>query len=58
MKNADRETAKDATERAMQSVITDNMEFYKQYVDSPSFRLWLFGVIFNGTYKREEVRPQ
>jgi type I restriction enzyme R subunit len=56
MKNADREAAKDegkdATERAMQSVMTDSMELYKQYADNPSFRLWLIDMIFNGTYKR------
>jgi len=61
MKNADRETAKDegkdATERAMQSFMTDSMELYKQYADNPSFRFWLIDMIFNGTYKHEEVRP-
>ncbi|GBU27314.1 DEAD/DEAH box helicase [Treponema sp. R8-4-B8] len=62
MKNADREAAKDegkdATERAMQSFMTDSMELYKQYADNPSFRLWLIDMIFNGTYKREENRIQ
>jgi len=61
MKNADHDTAKDegkdATERAMQSFMTDSMELYKQYADNPSFRLWLIDMIFNGTYKREENRP-
>ncbi|MDR0312557.1 MAG: DEAD/DEAH box helicase family protein [Treponema sp.] len=56
MKNADRESAKDegkdATERAMQSFMTDSMELYKQYADNLSFRLWLIDFIFNGTYKR------
>ncbi len=56
MKNADLDTAKDegkdATERAMQSFMTDSMELYKQYADNPSFRLWLIDMIFNGTYKR------
>jgi len=56
MKNADREAAKDegkdATERAMQSFMTDSMELYKQYADNPSFRFWLIDMIFNGTYKR------
>jgi len=60
MKNADHEAAKDegkdATERAMQSFMTDSMELYKQYADNPSFRLWLIDMIFNGTYKREETR--
>ncbi|MDR0472775.1 MAG: hypothetical protein LBH43_03760, partial [Treponema sp.] len=57
MKNADREAAKDegkgATERAMQSFMTDSMELYKQYADNPSFRLWLIDMIFNGTYKKD-----
>jgi type I restriction enzyme R subunit len=56
MKNADMEAARnegrDATERAMQSVITDSMELYKQYTDNPSFRAWLMEVIFKGTYKQ------
>jgi type I restriction enzyme R subunit len=56
MKNADQEAAKDegkdATERAMQSVMTDSMELYKQYADNPSFRVWLIDMIFNGTYKQ------
>jgi type I restriction enzyme R subunit len=60
MKNADQEAAKDegkdATERAMQSVMTDSMELYKQYADNPSFRTWLIDMIFNGTYKRGETR--
>jgi type I restriction enzyme R subunit len=54
MKNADREAAKDegkdATERAMQAIMTDSMELYKQYADNQSFRLWLVDMIFNGTY--------
>jgi type I restriction enzyme R subunit len=62
MKNADRETAKDegkdATERAMQSFMTDSMELYKQYADNPSFRSWLIDMIFHGTYKRDEAMPQ
>jgi len=61
MKNADREAAKDegkyATERAMQSFMTDSMELYKQYADNPSFKSWLINMIFSGTYKREEDRP-
>jgi len=55
MKNADRDTAKeegeDATERAVQSVMTDDMEFYRQFVDNPSFRAWMFDSIFNWTYR-------
>jgi type I restriction enzyme R subunit len=62
MKNTDRETAKDegkdATDRAMQTFMPDCMELYKQYVDNSSFNSWLTDVIFNGTYKREEARPQ
>jgi len=62
MKNADLEAAKDegkdATERAMQSFMTDSMELYKQYADNPSFRLWLIDMIFKGTYTREENRLQ
>jgi type I restriction enzyme, R subunit len=61
VKNADHEAAKDegkdATERAMQSFMTDSMELYKQYADNPSFRSWLIDLIFKGTYKREEKRP-
>jgi type I restriction enzyme R subunit len=62
VRNADRETAKDegkdATDRAMQSFMADSMELYKQYADNQSFRSWLIDMIFNGTYKRDEVMPQ
>jgi len=55
MKNADRDTArdegKDATERAVQSIMTDDMEFYKEFVDNPSFRACVFDIIFNWTSK-------
>jgi type I restriction enzyme R subunit len=58
IKNADSETArdegKDATERAMQSFMSDSMELYKQYVDNPSFRLWLIDMIFSETYNKEK----
>ena len=56
MKNADPETArdesKDATNRAVHSMMGDDMEFYRQFADNPSFRAWIFDSIFNGTYKK------
>ena len=57
MRNADQDTAKDegrdATDRAVQSIMGDGMEFYKQFVDNPSFRIWLFDSIFNWTYRKQ-----
>jgi type I restriction enzyme R subunit len=50
-KNADQQAARDegvdATDRAMNSIITDSMELYKQYADNQSFRAWLIDLIIN-----------
>ncbi|MDR0465419.1 MAG: DEAD/DEAH box helicase family protein [Treponema sp.] len=58
MKNADRETARDecndATNRAMQSVISACIELYKQYADNLSFNSCINDKIFKDTYKRAE----
>jgi len=60
IKNADIEAAKDegkdATERAMQSFMSDSMELYKQYADNPSFRSWFIDMIFKWTYSRRGTK--
>ena len=54
MKNSDKENAKIEGERALKQVIfsimSDNMELFKQYNDNPSFKKWLSDMIFNLTY--------
>ena len=57
MKNSDEQEARTESERALQEVIlsimSDNMELFKQFQDNPSFRKWLSGFVFNLTYNKE-----
>ena len=54
MKNSDRQNARMESERALQQVIfsimSDNMELFKQFQDNPSFKKWLSDMVFNLTY--------
>lgn len=54
MKNSDKQNARIESERALQQVIlsimSDNMELFKQFQDNPSFRKWLSDLVFNLTY--------
>lgn len=60
MKNSDRQNARMESERALQQVIisimSDNMELFKQFQDNPSFKKWLSDMVFNLTYN-EEGKP-
>ncbi len=66
MKNADEQSARLESERALQQIIfaimADNMELFKQFQDNPSFKKWLSDLVFNLTYNKEgksyEVLPQ
>ena len=66
MKNSDEQSARLESERALQQVIfaimADNMELFKQFQDNPSFKKWLFDLVFNLTYNKEgkpyEAPPQ
>ena len=65
MKNSDEQEARTESERALQQVIfsimSDNMELFKQYQDNPSFKKWLSDMVFNLTYNpngQEYVMPE
>lgn len=57
MKNSDAQEARTESERALQQVIfsimSDNMELFKQFQDNPSFKKWLSDLVFNLTYNSE-----
>ena len=57
MKNSDEQSARLECEQALQNVIfaimADNMEIFKQYQDNPSFKKWLFDLVFSLTYNKE-----
>lgn len=64
MKNSDAQEARTESERALQamifSIMADNMEFFKQFQDNPSFKKWLSDMVFSLTYNpegKEQVRP-
>ena len=57
MKNSDEQSARLESERALQQVIisimSDNMELFKQFQDNPSFKKWLSDLVFNLTYNKD-----
>lgn len=57
MRNSDEQSARLESERALQQVIfaimADNMELFKQFQDTPSFKKWLSDLVFNLTYNKE-----
>ncbi len=57
MRNSDEQEARTGSERALQQVIfsimSDNMELFKQFQDNPSFKKWLTNMVFNLTYNKE-----
>lgn len=57
MRNSDAQEARTESERALQQVIfsimSDNMELFKQFQDNPSFKKWLSDLVFNLTYNPE-----
>lgn len=57
MRNSDEQEARTESERALQQVIfsimSDNMELFKQFQDNPSFKKWLTNMVFNLTYNKE-----
>lgn len=54
MKNSDKQNARMESERALQqtifSIMSDNMELFKQFQDNPDFKKWLSDLVFNLTY--------
>lgn len=57
MRNSDEQEARTENERAVQkaifSIMSDNMELFKQFQDNPSFNKWLINMVFNLTYNKE-----
>jgi type I restriction enzyme R subunit len=57
MRNADKQEARTESDRVLQSVIisimSDNMELFKQYNDNPAFKKWLSDMVFTATYNTE-----
>lgn len=57
MRNSDKQEARTEFDRALRmvtnSVMADNMELYKQFVDNDVFRKWLSDLVFNMTYNKE-----
>ncbi len=57
MKNSDKQNAKIESERALKnvmfSIMSDNVELYKQFNDNTSFSKWLSDMVFNITYNVE-----
>ena len=54
MKNSDKQNARiehdKALERAVNELLTDHTELFKQFSDNPSFKKWLSETIFAATY--------
>ena len=57
-KNSDRENARieldKALPRVMTSIMKDDTELFKQFVDNPDFKRWLGGVVFQLAYEEKE----
>lgn len=57
MRNSDEQEARTESERALQNVIfsimSDNMELFKQFQDNSSFKKWLTNMVFNQTYNKQ-----
>ncbi|GHT54657.1 hypothetical protein AGMMS49982_19700 [Bacteroidia bacterium] len=57
MRNSDKQNARMESDSVLQQVIfsimSDNMELFKQFNDNPSFKKWLADMVFNTTYKKE-----
>ena len=55
--NSDKENAKTESDSALQnvmlSIMSDNMELYKQFCDNPDFKKWLEDLVFSTTYAQE-----
>ena len=62
MRNSDKQEARTESDRVLQSIIfsimTDNMELFKQYNDNPAFKKWLSDMVFNTTYNpKVQTKP-
>jgi type I restriction enzyme R subunit len=54
MRNSDKQEARTESDRVLQAIIfsimTDNMELFKQFNDNPAFKKWLSDMVFKTTY--------
>lgn len=54
MRNADKQEARTVSDRVLRevvlSIMTDNIELFKQYSDNPDFKRWLADMVFTSTY--------
>ena len=57
MRNSDKQEARTESDRVLQkailSIMADNMELFKQYTDNQDFKKWLSDLVFNLTYNKE-----
>ena len=57
MRNADKQEARTESDRVLKAVIlsimSDNMELFKQFNDNPAFKKWLSEMVFNATYNKD-----
>jgi type I restriction enzyme R subunit len=57
MRNADKQEVRTESDRVLQTVIfsimSDNMELFKQFNDNPAFKKWLSDMVFSTTYNKE-----
>ena len=58
--NSDKENARiehdKALRRVMTSVVKDDIELFKQFMDNPSFKRWLTDTVFGLAYEQETAR--
>ena len=61
MKNSDEQTARLESERALRQVIfatmADNIELFRQFQNSSSFKKWLSDLVFKLTYSKDNSSP-
>ena len=61
MKNSDEQTARLESERALRQVIfatmADNIELFRQFQNSASFKKWLSDLVFKLTYSKDNSSP-
>lgn len=60
IKNSDKQSARMESDRALQaavfSIMSDNMELFKQFADNPSFKKWLSDLVFDVTYNDKSIK--
>jgi type I restriction enzyme R subunit len=58
MRNSDKQNARLESDSVLQQVIfsimSDNMELFRQFTDNPSFKKWLADMVFDATYNKDE----